>query len=139
MTRDIRQKMLEAAQTALANSHSPYSGFRVGAAVLTSTGKVFGGCNVENASFPVSLCAERGAIATAVAAGEKRLEAVLIVTDSPTPCPPCGMCRQALAEFGADMEVVLVAGDGQAKEYSLADLLPEFFGPDFLNGTGGRP
>jgi len=130
--------MLDAARSALANSHSPYSGFRVGAAVLTSSGKVFGGCNVENASFPVSLCAERGAIATAVAAGEKQLDAVLIVTDSTTPCPPCGMCRQALAEFGEEMAVVLVAVDGRLQEHSLRDLLPESFGPDFLGGNGGR-
>jgi cytidine deaminase len=112
-----------AARTARSNAHAPYSGFAVGAAVLAG-GRVFAGCNVENASYPVGLCAERGALAAAVAAGMKRIEAVLVVAGGPT--SPCGMCRQALAEFGTAMPVRLVGDDG-AIETDLAELLPSPF------------
>ncbi|MBM4395031.1 MAG: cytidine deaminase [Deltaproteobacteria bacterium] len=126
------QRMLDAARAAQANAYAPYSGFRVGAAVLGGSGAVFGGCNVENASYPVSTCAERGAISAAVAAGEKAIVAVLIVGTAADPVPPCGFCRQALSEFGASMQVVLVGEGGVVKERSLADLLPEAFGPSFF-------
>ncbi|NOZ00433.1 MAG: cytidine deaminase, partial [Deltaproteobacteria bacterium] len=120
------------------NSHSPYSGFKVGAAVLGGSGRVYSGCNVENASYPVSLCAERGALAAAVADGEKTVDAVLIVSDSDEPCPPCGMCRQALAEFGKDMEVILVGSGGKESRFALSDLLPESFDAGFLSEKEGR-
>jgi len=139
MTHDERRRLLEAAVEARANAHAPYSGFRVGAAVLGRHGGIYAGCNVENASYPVSMCAERGAIAAAVAAGERALEAVLILADAAAPCPPCGMCRQALAEFGPDMAVVLVGATGKTDETTLRDLLPRAFGPDFLaDAAGGR-
>ena len=125
-------KMLAAARAAMAHAHAPYSGFHVGAAVLGATGAVYGGCNVENASYPVSLCAERGAISAAVAAGETVLEAVLIVSGGDDLCPPCGACRQALSEFGPAMRVILVGRDGRTREFSLADLLPEAFGREFF-------
>jgi cytidine deaminase len=115
----------QAARKARANAHAPYSGFAVGAAVLAG-GSIHAGCNVENASYPVGLCAERAALAAAVAAGMKSLEAVLIVADRPT--SPCGMCRQALAEFGAAVPVRLVGDDG-AVETDLATLLPAPFLP----------
>lgn len=132
MTTDERERMLEAAVEARANAYAPYSGFAVGAAVLGSHGGIYAGCNVENASYPVSLCAERGAIAAAVAAGETGLDAVLILSDATEPCPPCGMCRQALAEFGPDMIVVMVGAGGACREAALRDLLPSVFGPGFL-------
>ena len=130
-------RLVPAARAALAHAYAPYSGFRVGAAVLGASGAVYSGCNVENASYPVSLCAERGAIAAAVAAGERSLLAVAIVTAQGDPCPPCGMCRQALSEFGPDMEVRLVSSDGREAHHHLADLLPAAFGPGFLGPLPG--
>lgn len=138
MTDENSRRLLDAARWAMEQAHAPYSGFPVGAAVLGRSGRVFAGCNVENASYPVSLCAERGAIAAAVAAGEKSIDAVLIVSGAPEPCPPCGMCRQALAEFGEAMEVLLVGSGGSESRHVLSDLLPHAFGPDFLAGRGGR-
>jgi len=113
----------QAARKARANAHAPYSGFPVGAAVLAD-GSIHAGCNVENASYPVGLCAERAALAAAVAAGARGIEAVLVVAGRPT--SPCGMCRQALAEFGAAVPVRLV-GDEGAIETDLAVLLPTPF------------
>lgn len=128
------EEMLSVARAAAANAHAPYSGFRVGASVLGGSGKVYGGCNVENASYPVSLCAERGAVSAAVAAGERSIGAVLIVSGAADPCPPCGACRQALAEFGLGMTVTCVGLNGAVREFTLGDLLPDAFGPDFLRG-----
>jgi len=133
------EDLLEAARSALRQAYAPYSGFRVGAAIRTASGGIFAGCNVENASYPVSLCAERGAIAAAILAGEREITEVLIVSDSPDPCPPCGMCRQALWEFGPDLLVHLVGRDGDSRTLSLRTLLPEAFGPSSLDGfPGGR-
>jgi len=129
--------MLSSAREAMSNAYCPYSGFRVGAAVLAGSGDVFSGCNVENASYPVSLCAERGALSAAVAAGEETIAAVLITTEIGKPCPPCGMCRQALAEFGPEMEVVMVSSSDEVAQHALSDLLPEMFGPGFLKGDEG--
>ncbi len=133
MTTEERVRMLEAAVEARANAHAPYSGFAVGAAVLGRRGGIYAGCNVENAAFPVSMCAERGAIAAAVTAGETVIEAVLILSDAAAPCPPCGFCRQALAEFGPDMIVVMVGAGGAVSQATLAELLPSAFGPGFLD------
>lgn len=124
--------MLAAARAAMERAYAPYSGFRVGAALLTQDGAVFAGCNVENASYPVGLCAERAALAAAVGAGAREFTDLLIVADSPRPCPPCGMCRQALAEFGLDLRVVLVGLGGTESEFRLSDLLPDAFTPGFL-------
>ena len=130
MDEQVFGRMLEAASRARLNAHAPYSGFCVGASVLGGSGAVYAGCNVENASYPVSLCAERGALAAAVAAGEKTIQAVLIM--GPGRCPPCGMCRQALAEFGPGMEVIMVSPDGTTETRPLSDLLPDAFHPGFL-------
>lgn len=120
--------LLEAAWKAWDHAHAPYSRFHVGAALLTRSGKVVGGCNVENAAYPVSLCAERGALSAAVADGLKPgdLLAVVVVTDTPTLTPPCGACRQALAEFAAALPVLL-ANRGERKLHHLEDLLPHSF------------
>lgn len=137
MTEAERARMLEAARAAMERAYAPYSGFRVGAALLARDGGVFAGCNVENASYPVGLCAERAALAAAVATGAREFDALVIVTETPRPCPPCGMCRQALAEFGEDLRVVLVGSGGAEAEYRLGDLLPEAFAPGFLEkGVG---
>ena len=112
------------------NSYSPYSGFRVGAALLGANGTVYLGTNVENASFGLSNCAERTAIFRAVAEGETRFEAIAICADGQDPTPPCGACRQVLMEFGPDL-IVLTAGedgpDGPVIETTISDLLPEAF------------
>ncbi len=134
MTDEALDRLVAAARAALPNAYAPYSGFHVGAAVLGASGAIHAGCNVENASYPVSLCAERGAIAAAVAAGERALSAVAVVTAQGDPCPPCGMCRQALSEFGPDLDVVLVAADGRIVRTRLSTLLPDAFGPGFLDG-----
>lgn len=105
------------------NAHAPYSRFRVGAA-LQASGKVFVGCNVENASFPVGLCAERGALAAAVAAGCLEFEALVIAADRPI--TPCGMCRQALSEFGTALPIVMIS-DSLEAQATLAQLFPDPF------------
>ena len=109
-------------------AYAPYSGYEVGAAVVAEDERVFFGCNVENASYGLSLCAERTAIASAVSAGAKRIRAVVVVTDAEPPGMPCGACRQWLAEFGDDsMEVVAVNGKGAIQRFTLGQLLPEAF------------
>jgi cytidine deaminase len=117
-----------AAVNARSHAYAPYSRFDVGAAVLAESGRMFAGCNVENASFGATLCAERTAVCTAVSAGERRLIACVIVTAGPEPASPCGMCRQVLAEFSDRMVVMLVSASNDARELvSLADLLPRAF------------
>lgn len=117
-------------------AYAPYSGFSVGAAIATEAG-VFAGANVENASYPVGLCAERAAAAAAASAGARRFDAVAVVADAEEPTPPCGMCRQFLFEFGGpDLTVVLEGRGGARREWRLGDLLPEAFGPSNLAPEG---
>ena len=116
--------LIDEARQAQALAWAPYSRFSVGAALEASDGRVFRGCNVENASFPAGLCAERGALAAAVAQGARSFVRVVITSDAASPAPPCGVCRQALAEFAPSLEVVSVAPSGDTRCWSLADLLP---------------
>lgn len=121
------------AVNAAKNSYSPYSGFSVGAALLTDDGHVFTGCNVENASYSVTVCAERVALYTAVATGFRNFRAIAVAGGRDGSdfgvCPPCGLCRQALAEFcGSELAVILSDGKGGIAEYSLGKLLPMSFG-----------
>ena len=120
--------MIEAARAAAARAYAPYSGFRVGAAVLAASGRVYTGCNVENASYPVGLCAERNALGSAVAAGETALVAIAVASPDPDPddLTPCGMCRQFLAEFGEDT-VVVCRQCGEWRAVELRELLPGAF------------
>ncbi|HEX4456503.1 MAG TPA: cytidine deaminase [Polyangia bacterium] len=120
--------LIEAARRVRENAHAPYSRYKVGAAVRTASGKVFVGANVENASYGLALCAERSAIAAAIAAGETRLAAVAVITASSPPAAPCGMCRQVLAEFAADdLPVALVNDAGERSDTTLGALLPHAF------------
>jgi cytidine deaminase len=109
----------------------PYSGFHVGAAVLSASGTIYMGANVENASYGLSVCAERNAVAAAVASGRSTFEGVAVVTASSPAASPCGACRQVLAEFG-DFPVVLADLDGDRRMTSVRDLLPDAFLPETL-------
>lgn len=116
------------------NAYAPYSGFKVGAAIRAASGAVYRGCNVENAAFPQGTCAEAGAIAAMVAAGETEIAEVAVIAGSPDPVPPCGGCRQKLAEFGRpEVKVVLAATNGAARETTLGDLLPGAFEARYMS------
>ena len=120
--------LLTAATKVRENAYAPYSRFKVGAAIRAQSGAVFTGCNVENVAYPEGTCAEAGAIAAMVAAGETQIAEVLVIADSPAPVPPCGGCRQKLAEFaGPDVRVTLCTTDGKEKVMTVADLLPGQF------------
>ena len=124
---DQKRRLEEAARLVHRHSYSPYSRFPVGAAVLTASGAIFSGCNVENASLGLTQCAERNAVAQAVSQGERRILAVAIYTPTPRPTPPCGACRQVLAEFSCDANVLCVCDGEERLEATLADLLPAAF------------
>ena len=131
--------MLDAARRALANAHAPYSRFRVGACLRAASGRLYAGCNVENAAYPVGQCAEATAIGAMVASGDRRIVEVVVASESAELCPPCGRCRQQLAEFaGADTPVHLCGPEGVRASTTLGELLPLAFGPDAL-GTPGAP
>lgn len=123
-------RLVTAARAAQQQAYAPYSRYRVGAAIEGEDGSVHLGCNVENASYGLTICAERAAVAAAVGAGVRRFRRVVVVTDSDPPGPPCGACRQVLAEFG-DMAVESV-GPVTRRAWPLTALLPEAFGPGFL-------
>ena len=123
---DIRLLRVSADE-ARKNAWCPYSGFPVGAALESDDGRVFTGCNIENACYPSGICAERVALGTAVAAGARRFVRLVITSDAVEPTPPCGICRQALVEFAPTLEVAAVAPDGRIARWSLADLLPAPF------------
>lgn len=129
------RQLENSARVAAQNSYSPYSEFRVGAAVLTASGKIFTGCNVENASFGLCNCAERTAIFSAVAAGERAIQAVAIYTPTRTATAPCGACRQVINEFGADALIISVCDSTNRIDLPLAKLLPAAFGPKNLTRT----
>ena len=125
-----RQKrdLVTRARAVRARAHAPYSNFRVGAAVLDEKGRIHAGTNVENASYGLTVCAERHAVAAAVAAGAKRLRAVAVVTPTSPPGSPCGACRQVLAEFAApDALVLLASPTGGSEETTIGELLPRSF------------
>lgn len=121
----------EAAEAARRRAYAPYSGFRVGAALETDAGTIVTGCNVENAAYGATICAERTAVASAVAAGHTRFRRLALVSDSPQPILPCGTCRQVLAEFGTELVVESWAGE-VVQRWTIADLLPAAFGRDQL-------
>lgn len=125
-------ELFAVAMEAREKAYAPWSRFRVGAAVLTGNGRIFGGCNVENASFSLTCCAERVAMFSAVAAGETELLAVLVLTDTDPPASPCGACRQVLHEFGVSAVVLIANLQGVQKSTTMDALLPEGFGPENL-------
>lgn len=126
------QQLLERAKAVSDKAYAPYSNFSVGAAILAGSGAIYSGCNVENASYGLVNCAERTAVFSAVAAGERIVKAVVIYTPTDRPTAPCGACRQVLYEFGPDAVVVGVASTGTSLQMTVAELLPKAFGPKDL-------
>ncbi|MDW4498729.1 cytidine deaminase [Sulfitobacter sp. D35] len=125
-----------AAEKVSRNAYAPYSNFHVGAAVRGANGTIYSGCNVENVAYPEGTCAEAGAIAAMIAAGETRLTEVYVVAASPTPVTPCGGCRQKLAEFGdAEVRVTMAGAEGVEMQMTLAELLPGAFSQSHLEGS----
>ncbi|HLW43177.1 MAG TPA: cytidine deaminase [Candidatus Acidoferrales bacterium] len=121
------EKLIAAARQAREHAHAPFSDFRVGAAVRTKSGRTFGGCNVENASYGLTICAERVAIFNAISEGEREFEAIAVVTDADALTPPCGACRQIIWEFCGDVPVILANLKGKVERESSAKLLPRPF------------
>lgn len=122
-----------AALAVLEHAYAPYSGFRVGAALVVDDGSVVSACNVENAAYPAGLCAERAALASAVAQGRRHFTLLVIATEADTVTPPCGMCRQMLAEFAPALPILSVTRTGLEQHWTLRDLLPHPFTPSSLH------
>ena len=122
------EPLIRAAGETRERAHAPYSGFRVGSALVTASGAIYSGCNVENRSYGATVCAERVALASAVAAGDPKPVAIVVITDTSPPSLPCGLCLQCLSELGSpDLPVRLVNPGGESREFRLDELLPHPF------------
>ncbi|MGE0101106.1 MAG: cytidine deaminase [Blastocatellales bacterium] len=127
------EELIKVARSARERAYAPYSGFRVGAAVETADGKVYAGCNVENSSYGLTVCAERTALAKAVSEGERHFVRIVVIAETKIPVPPCGACRQVILELcGKDVEVVLANIDGQRVVTDISSLLPMPFDKSLL-------
>lgn len=126
----------ERALAAMDRAYAPYSGFHVGAALLGTDGSVTEGCNIENASFPATLCAERNAVGAAVTRGVHSFVAVVVATEAEVPTPPCGVCRQVLVEFAPHLHVISITRQGAEARWTLDQLLPDAFTPRYLAPPG---
>jgi cytidine deaminase len=127
-------ELFEVAKAIQAKAYAPYSRFKVGAAIVTPAGKVFTGCNVENAAYPVGSCAEAGAVSAMIAAGESRIAQIVVMGEGENLVTPCGGCRQRIREFAAADTPIHIAGpEGIRKSFTLEELLPFSFGPDNLS------
>ncbi len=132
--------LLDAARAVRENAHAPYSHFKVGAAIRSVSGAIYTGCNVENVAYPQGTCAEAGAIAAMVAAGDTVIAELLVIADSPSPVTPCGGCRQKIAEFAAgDVPVTMCTMDGERLRMTVADLLPGVFTARHMDRVVGKP
>jgi len=130
---DRSKPLVEAAALARKNAYSPYSGVKIGAAVLTKKGRVYSGCNVENSSYGLSCCAERTAIFNAVSEGHRDIEAIAVVGESEEFTSPCGACRQVMIEFNPRMKVFRRGADGYSEDTTAGELLPSHFNPEGLS------
>ena len=126
------KELIQAAVEMLDKAYVPYSHFPVGAALECGDGTVYTGCNIENAAFPCTICAERAAIFKAVSEGHRTFRRIVVAGRSEKFCVPCGSCRQVRREFAPEMEVICLNGKGEAGRYTLRQLLPESFGPEYL-------
>ncbi|MGB1199193.1 MAG: cytidine deaminase [Thalassotalea sp.] len=134
MTYQLTDKLIISAKNAFNNAYAPYSNFHVGAAALTEKNTIVSGCNVENASYGLTVCAERNCIAQAVIAGETLFKTLVIYTEQEKLVPPCGACRQVIAEFfNQDAVISAINHLGQQQHWTVAELLPDAFTPKFLN------
>lgn len=122
-----KNKLINAALKVLKNSHSPHSSFKVGSALLSNTGKIYSGTNVEFDAFTLTVCAERSALFGAISGGEKKFSAIAVATSSKEFIYPCGLCRQALVEFNPNLEVILITKDKKTKSFILKDIIPNYF------------
>ncbi|NLC52985.1 MAG: cytidine deaminase [Firmicutes bacterium] len=132
------QRLLEEAKKARLLAYAPYSSYQVGAALLTKGGRVYGGCNIENASYGAAICAERVAVARAIAEGETDFVAMAVVADSPEPGSPCGICRQFLAEFAPELPLIMANLDGKVRQGSLEAYLPYAFNKDYFRAEEAK-
>lgn len=130
------EDLIKEAFNAMEFAYVPYSHFKVGAALLTKSGKVFTGCNIENSSYGATVCAERVAIFKAVSSGEKDFDTIVIATNTSEPSPPCGICRQVMSEFSSELKIILVNNKGKIIETNLKELLPLSFTKDNLKNGG---
>ena len=128
------KKLISKAREARKKAYAPYSKFKVGAALETTSGKIYTGCNVENASYAVTCCAERTALVKAVSEGAKSFRRIAVVADTKEPCPPCGVCRQALYEFAPSLEVIMANTRGKTEVVMLPDLLTHSFHSEKMKG-----
>ena len=126
------KELIQAAVEMLDKAYVPYSHFPVGAALECGDGTVYTGCNIENAAFPCTICAERAAIFKAVSEGHRTFRRIVVAGRSEKFCVPCGSCRQVMRDFAPEMEVICLNGKGAARQYTLRQLLPESFGPEYL-------
>ncbi len=132
-----REGLLERARAARKMAYAPYSGFKVGAALLDSSGRVWTGCNVENAAYGCTICAERTALLKAISEGTREFTAIAVVGSGSGPAEPCGQCRQTLVEFNPCLEVILEDAEGKPRSHRLDEMLPWHFGPDRLDPNKG--
>lgn len=129
---DIKE-LIRKALKAREKAYAPYSGFKVGAALLSKSGNIYTGCNIESVSFTPTICAERTAISKAVSEGDREIEALAVVGNSQGYTYPCGVCRQVIREFGKDATLIIAKNEDEYKVYKLEDLLPYSFGPEELD------
>jgi cytidine deaminase len=129
---DDLKKLVELARAAREKAHAPFSNFKVGAALSTETGEIFTGCNIENASYGLTMCAERVAIFKAVSEGSKKFTQLAVIGDAKNLTPPCGACRQIIWEFCGDIPITLANLEGETRVFQMSDLLPEAFDAKFL-------
>ena len=132
LTNDMRRQLIQLAQQVRDKAYAPYSNYRVGAALLTVSGRFFTGCNVENAAYPTGICAERVAVFKAISEGAREFRRIAVAADTAVLTPPCGACRQILWEFCGDIELILTNLQGKTESVRLKDLFPRPFDASFL-------